>query len=136
MPAESEHLVEDLFEKITMFRNEVAAATFTERADGTFLVRVELEAHKRRATEPAPNGRSRSTIGSTSRSSARERMVRAAAPRPFLERRRIRASPVAFEIVVDQRPAWVAIDPYYKLIDRDRGDNVRAVLSAGAQAGR
>ena len=54
----------------------------------------------------------------------------------FLERRRIRASPVAFEIVVDQRPARVAIDPYYKLIDRDRGDNVRAVLSAGAQAGR
>ena len=43
----------------------------------------------------------------------------------FLERRRIRASPVAFEIVVSQRPAWVAIDPYYKLIDRDRGDNVR-----------
>jgi hypothetical protein len=47
----------------------------------------------------------------------------------FLERRRIRASRAAFEIVVDQRPARVAIDPYYKLIDRDRGDNVRAVSS-------
>ena len=49
---------------------------------------------------------------------------------------RARATPVAFEIVVNQRPAWVTIDPYYKLIDRDRGDNGRAVLSAGAQASR
>ncbi|MGH7471499.1 MAG: hypothetical protein ACRENP_26405 [Longimicrobiales bacterium] len=62
VPEESEHLVEDLFENITTFDNEVTAATSTERADGTFLVR-----------------------------------------------------------------------PYYKLIDRDRGDNVRAVLPAGAQ---
>jgi hypothetical protein len=53
-----------------------------------------------------------------------------------LERRRIRASPVVFEIPVEHRPARVAIDPYYKLIDRDRGNNVRAVLSAGAPAGR
>jgi hypothetical protein len=30
----------------------------------------------------------------------------------------------------------VAIDPYYKLIDRNRGDNVRAVSAAGAQTGR
>jgi hypothetical protein len=50
------------------------------------------------------------------------------------ERRRIRASPVTFEIVVDHRPARVAIDPYYKLIDRDRGNNGRAALSAGAEA--
>ena len=34
-----------------------------------------------------------------------------------------------------QQPTRVAIDPYYKLIDRDRGDNVSAVLSAGAQTG-
>jgi len=39
------------------------------------------------------------------------------------------------EIVVDERPVRVAIDPYYKLIERDRGDNVRAVLS-GEPAGR
>ena len=33
VPAGSEHLVEDLFEKVTMFNNKVAAATFT-RARG------------------------------------------------------------------------------------------------------
>jgi hypothetical protein len=29
----------------------------------------------------------------------------------------------------------VAIDPYYKLIDRDRDDNIRVVMAAGARAG-
>jgi len=46
----------------------------------------------------------------------------------FLERRRVRASSVTFEIAVGQRPARVVLDPFYKLIDRDRGDNARAVI--------
>ena len=45
-------------------------------------------------------------------------------------------APAAFDVVVGRRPARVAIDPYYKLIDRNRGDNVRAVVPAGARAGR
>jgi hypothetical protein len=48
----------------------------------------------------------------------------------LLERPRISASPVVFEIAVDRRPARVAIDLYYRLIDRDCGDNVHAALSA------
>ena len=136
VPEGSEHLVEDLFERITMFDNEVAAATSTERADGTFLVRLELEAHKLRADGagaereiPIDDWIDIAVFGEGEDGKGGGTVL-------FLERRRIRASPVAFEIVVGQRPAWVAIDPYYKLIDRDRGDNVRAVLSAGAQAGR
>ncbi len=136
VPAESEHLVEDLFEKITMFDNEVAAATSTERADGTFLVRLELEAHKLRADGagaereiPIDDWIDIAVFGEGKDGEGGGAVL-------FLERRRIRASPAAFEIVVDRRPAWVAIDPYYKLIDRDRDDNVSGVLSAGAQAGR
>ena len=49
VPEDSEQLVEDLFETITTFDAEVAAATSTERADSTFVVRVELEARKLRA---------------------------------------------------------------------------------------
>jgi len=131
VPEGWEHLVEDLFERITMFNNKVAAATFTEPADGTFLVRIELEAHKRRGDGagvereiPIDDWMDIAVFGDEADSKGRDSVL-------FLERRRIRASPVAFEIVVDQRPARVAIDPYYKLIDRDRGDNVRAVLSAG-----
>jgi ABC-2 type transport system permease protein len=136
MPNGSEHLVEDLFEKITMFDNEVVAATSTERADGTFLVRVELEPHKRRGDGagaereiPIDDWIDVAVFGEGEDGKGGGTPL-------FLEQRRIRASPVAFDIVVGQRPARVAIDPYYKLIDRDRGDNVRVVVSAGAQAGR
>jgi ABC-2 type transport system permease protein len=136
VPEGAEHLVEDLFDRITMFDNKVAAATSTERADGTFLVRIELEAHKRRGDGAGADREIQiddwidiAVFGEEEDSKGGDLVL-------FLERRRIRTSPVAFEIVVDHRPARVAIDPYYKLIDRDRGDNVRAVLSVGAQAGR
>jgi hypothetical protein len=49
VPIGSESLVRDLFESVTMFDNEVVAATFTERADRTFLVRLELQVDKLRA---------------------------------------------------------------------------------------
>jgi aminopeptidase N len=136
VPEGSASLVGDLFETITMFDNEVAAATSTERVSGTFLVRLELEARKLQADGaggereiPIDDWIDIAVYGEGEDGEGGGTVL-------FLERRRIRASPVAFEIVVDQRPAWVAIDPYYKLIDRDRGDYVRAVLSAGPQAGR
>jgi ABC-2 type transport system permease protein len=136
VPEESEHLVEDLFETITTFDNEVAAATSTERADGTSLVRLEVEARKLRADGagvereiPIDDWIDIAVFGESEDGEG-------GGPVLFLERRRISASPVVFEIVVDLRPARVAIDPYYKLIDRDRGDNVRAVLSAVATGGR
>jgi ABC-2 type transport system permease protein len=127
VPEGSGHLVEDLFERITMFRNKVVAATFTERADGTFLVRFTLETHKLRADGagaereiPIDDWIDIAVFGEGGDGEAR-------GPVLFIEGRRIAASPVAFEIVVDRRPAWVAIDPYYKLIDRDRDDNVSRV---------
>jgi aminopeptidase N len=135
VPAESAYLVGDLFENVTMFNNKVAAATFAERADDTFLVRLEVEIDKLRTDgagierkmpiddwiDIAVFGEGEDGEGGT--------VLR-------FERRRIRTSRAAFEIVLDRRPAWVTIDPYYKLIDRNRGDNGRAVLSADAPAGR
>lgn len=136
VPEGSERLVEDLFERITWFNNKLAAATSTERADGTFLVRLDLRAHKLRADDagaereiPIDDWIDIAVFGEGEGGAGGGAAL-------FLERRRLRASPAAFEIVVDRRPAWVVIDPYYKLIDRDRGDNVRAVSPAGAQAGR
>ena len=135
VPEESEHLVEDLFESITTFNNTLTAATFTERADGKFVIRVELEAHKVQADSvgverevPMDDWIDIAVFGEGKDGEGGIEL--------FLEQRRIRATPVAFEIVVGQRPAWVVIDPYYKLIDRDRGDDVRVVLSAAGQAGR
>jgi ABC-2 type transport system permease protein len=136
VPEGSKHLVEDLFSKITMFKNQVVSATFTERTDGKFLVRLDLEAHKLQADGtgaereiPIDDWIDIAVFGEEERGKGGDTVL-------FQEARRVSTSPVVFEIVVDRRPARVAIDPYYKLIDRDRGDNIRPVSSAVAQAGR
>jgi hypothetical protein len=136
LPEGSEHLVEDLFERITMFDTKVATPTSTERVDGTFLVRFELEAHKLLADGASAEREIPIDDWIDIAVFGEEEDGEGGGPVLFLERRRISASPVAFEIVIGQRPTLVAIDPYYKLIDRDRADNVRAVVSAGAHAGR
>jgi hypothetical protein len=134
VPDGSGYLIEDLFENITMFDNEVAAARFTERPDNTFLVHLEVEIDKLRADGagaerkiPLDDWIDIAVFGE-GENGERDGTLLA------LERRRIRTSRVAFEILIDRRPAWVMIDPYYKLIDRERSDNGRAVLSAGEQA--
>lgn len=128
VPDGSERLVEDLFETITIFDNEVAAATYTERPDGTFLVRLEVETHKLRADGdgveseiPIDNWIDIAVFGEDEEGGDAAETVLS------LEKRRIRASQVAFEIVVTRRPVRAGIDPYNKLIDRDSGDNVRPV---------
>jgi len=136
VPAESEHLVEDLFETVTMYNNKVAAATSTERMDGTFLVRLELEARKLRAYGTGAEREIPINDWIDIEIFGEKEAGKDGSPVLFLERRRLGTSPAAFEIVVSQRPASVTIDPYFKLIDRDRDDNVRPVVSVDAQAGR
>jgi hypothetical protein len=132
IPERSQRLVEDLFETITVFDNEVVAATYTERADGTFLVRLEVEAHKLRADGdgveseiPIDDWIDIAVFGEGEEDGDTAEIVL------FLEKQSIRASQVAFEIVVDRRPVRAGIDPYHKLIDRDSGDNLRAVSPVG-----
>ncbi|HEU4562638.1 MAG TPA: M1 family aminopeptidase [Longimicrobium sp.] len=132
VPERSGDLAGDLFERITTFRNRVVAATSTRRADGTYLVRFTVETHKLRgdgAEREIPVGDwiDVAIFGEGGEGEGR-------GPVLFSEARRIGASPATFEVVVNRRPAWVVIDPYSKLIDRDRSDNVRRVDHEAAPA--
>jgi aminopeptidase N len=135
LPDGSEHLVEDLFEQVTMFDARVASATSTERADGTFLVRVELEARKRRTDDGGTDREIRMDDWIDIAIYGDEEDGEADDTELFLERRRLRGSPVVVEIVVEQRPTRVAIDPDYKLIERNRDDNVHVVTSVRSRGG-
>lgn len=167
----SEPLVADLFESLTTYSAKVTAATSTARADGTFLVHLEIEAHKLRGdgagaerevalddwidiaffgdgrpedgADGAENGVDggpengvggggveRATTAEQPQAAQRARQTEAIVS---LERRRLRSSPATFEIVLDQRPVRVVIDPFYKLIDRHRGDNARVVSPPDGQ---
>jgi len=125
--AQSQQLVDDLFERITTFDNAIAAATSIERADGKYVVRIGLEVHKRRADGagaereiPVDDWMDIAVFGEGSGG-------RREGPLLHLERRHVSASSVAFEVVVDRRPASAVVDPYYKFIDRKRDDNVRRI---------
>lgn len=42
----------------------------------------------------------------------------------YLDKHRINEETMEFSLIVDERPAYVGIDPYKKLIDRNSDDNL------------
>jgi ABC-2 type transport system permease protein len=117
-------LIEDLFNKITIFDNRVTVATAKKRADGKYDVTLTLHAAKvyvdgigketpAKLDEPidigvfakAPDGKEQD-----------EKVL-------FLEKRAIADGDSTVTITVDGEPYEAGIDPYNKLIDRVSSDN-------------
>lgn len=129
VPDDSSNLLKDLFEAVTQHDGRVTAATYTVRTDGTFLIRGELDLRKLQTDDagvdqevPIDDWINIAAFGEEDGKHGGRMLA--------LERRRVQDSPFTFEIVVDERPARVDLDPYYEVIDRNRADNVRAVLPA------
>ncbi len=134
VPEGSEHLIEDMFRNITLFENKVARATYAERDDGTYLVRLAAEAKKLRSdgqgveTEvPIDDRIDVAVFGEEEVDGETEEKVL------FLEKRRVTESEMVFEIVVDERPVRAGIDPYNKLVDRNSDDNVKRVSESSEE---
>jgi ABC-2 type transport system permease protein len=135
VPEDSGQLANDLFERIVRFDNRIADATYEERGDGSFRVRVELELRKLRtdtegeeADVPVDDWIDIALSVAAGGQSENHELTLAA--------HRIQGSRATIETTIDQRPTRVTIDPYYKLIDRDRSDNVRDLAPAGAATRR
>ncbi len=121
-PPDQQHLIEDLFETITLFDNKVVTATVTPQGD-KFLVTLELSTRKLRADD----------LGLESEIAIADEIEVGvfAAPSPgedigrplHLQRHRFTTTTSTIEIVVDEAPVRVGIDPYNKLIDRNPKDN-------------
>ena len=45
----------------------------------------------------------------------------------MLDKHRVTTGKMSFELIVDERPSHVGIDPYNKLIDRNSDDNLQAL---------
>ncbi|HVG61258.1 MAG TPA: M1 family aminopeptidase [Hyalangium sp.] len=120
-PEHLRYLIDDLFERITLYENRAVTATSTQLPDGRFEVKITAKARKVEA-----DGLGQETelplddwvdVG-----------VLDADGKPlFLEKRRIQQSDVTFTLEVDKRPAKAGLDPLYKLIDRKPEDNTVAV---------
>ncbi|PCI60970.1 MAG: hypothetical protein COB37_08915 [Kordiimonadales bacterium] len=126
-------LIEDFFEKITLYDVKVTESTVEEMEDGRFKVLLDVEVAKFYADSEGAETEADFDIpvdiGLFLKSPAAAGY--GADDVIMLEKRRITEAKSTIEIIVDQKPTFAGIDPYNKLIDRNSNDNLRAVVAAG-----
>lgn len=123
---EHHQLITDLFERITLWELQVVGSEARPTDDKRWRVRVDVQARKlyadARGSEKEAPLEQAIDIGlfaadpRRSDFSAKDVIV--------LEKRRIVGGKQSIELVVDQRPTFVGIDPYIKLIQRNTTGNV------------
>lgn len=130
-PDDLQPLITDLFEKITLYDNRIQETSYEERPDGTYLVTMKAQAKKFYAdghgveTEtPIDDWIDVAVFGEEEVDGRKKQKVL------FMEKRRINAAEPTFEVVVQEKPVRVGIDPYHKLVDRNIDDNVKRVTDS------
>ena len=119
-------LLTDLFETITLWDVKTQSASARRLPDGKYEVTLEVVAQKLRAdgigVETATPMNDMIEVG----------VFASGKNEPFyLVRHRIRSGKQTVRIIVPQEPSRAGIDPYGKLIERERGDNVAEVQTGG-----
>jgi hypothetical protein len=122
-------LITDLFEKITLVDAKATGATAVKRADGSYEVTIEIEAHKLYA-----DGKGVETeapldepfdVGVFTAEPGKAGFTAASVLR--MERRPIHTGTQTVTLVVDKLPRYAGVDPYNKRIDRNADDNLTRV---------
>jgi ABC-2 type transport system permease protein len=131
-PERTAPLLEDLFETITLWDVRTRSATWRQREDGRYVVSIEVETVKLRATgsgeEEAIPFDEWVEVGVFGTG---DRLVPAPGRPLLVERRRVTGPSSTIELIVDEEPRRAGIDPYNKLIDRNPEDNVTNVTRNG-----
>ncbi|WP_203291581.1 ABC transporter permease/M1 family aminopeptidase [Maricaulis parjimensis] len=123
---EWEGVIHDFFERIVLFDLEASSATATQREDGRWDVTLEIEAHKFEAdgagqeTEEDIDYLIDIGVFTENLDDAYEGSDHVL----YMEKHRIDENTMRIELIVDEQPLYVGIDPYNKLIDRDSDDNL------------
>ncbi|MEM1379601.1 MAG: M1 family aminopeptidase [Pseudomonadota bacterium] len=126
---EHEQLIQDLFEKITLYDVDVKDAVVSPRDDGRFDLTVTVDAKKLYA-----DGQGNET--ETPLDIALDFGVFSSHPRDVkdgtehiiaFERRNVVSGEQTFTIIVDEQPSYAGIDPYNKLVDRRPENNIKEV---------
>ncbi|HEU4886444.1 MAG TPA: M1 family aminopeptidase, partial [Thermoanaerobaculia bacterium] len=119
-------LLTDLFETMTLWDVKTQSAAARRLPDGKYEVTLEVTAQKLRADN----------IGVETPTPMNDLVeVGVFAPGKddplYLTRHRIRTGKQTIRIIVPQEPSRAGVDPYRKLIERERGDNVVEVEIGG-----
>ena len=127
-PDSLQSLITDLFETVTLWEVKTTRATAERMAGGAYQVTLDVSARKLRAdglgheTEIPMNDLVE--IGVFGKESGdRGKPL-------YLARRRVHSGAQTIRVIVAAEPVRAGIDPNDKLIDRERGDNMRDVASS------
>ena len=124
-PDSLQYVIEDLFETITLWDNKVDEVAVEERPDGRFAVSLDFSSRKVRADSlgnetqvPMSDYIDVGVFGPEEPGNSLGRPL-------SVYKVHVTEAATRVEIIVDEVPVKVGIDPYNKLIDRVPGDNVR-----------
>jgi hypothetical protein len=126
-PDSLQYLLTDLFETVTLWDVRTERASVQPTGTGAFEVTLDVVAKKTRAdsvgveTEVPMNDLVEIGVFAPPAEGAD------AGEQLYLTRHRVRSGKQTIRVTVPKAPARAGIDPYNKLIDRDREDNVVAV---------
>jgi aminopeptidase N len=125
VPPAYPHLIEDMFETITLYDNRATSASYVKRPDGKYDVTIEVHAKKFRAAElgaeteiPIDDFIDVGVLGKDGKLLASER-------------KKFTTPDATFTLTVDEEPVKAGIDPMNMLIDRLPDDNVMKVEKKG-----
>ncbi|WP_201982233.1 ABC transporter permease/M1 family aminopeptidase [Hymenobacter rubidus] len=130
-PDSLQYLLRDMFETITLYKNELKTATYTPRPDGKYDVSLTIKADKLRADSlgneksiPMADYLEVGVFG-PDKSDGEAWDVRG---KPlYLKKVKITTPETTLNFVVNEKPAKAGVDPYQKVIERYYYDNVKFV---------
>jgi len=116
-PDSLQYIITDMFETITLYDNKTTKATYTKTGSGKYKVNLTIESQKFRA-----DGK-----GSETQIAVNDYMDIGIFGKNgkalYLKKHTIDKTVMDFDIDVDGIPTRAGIDPYLKLIDKNRNDN-------------
>jgi ABC-2 type transport system permease protein len=130
-PDSLKYIIEDMFETITLYENKTTDCSYTKTKDGKYLVKISIESNKMKADSigkmkdvPIADWIDIGVFG------IKEINGKKTETELYLQKRKIDKTNMEFEILVNEQPQKVGIDPYNKLIDRTPDNNTKTITGA------
>lgn len=135
-PDSLKYIINDMFETITLYENKTTKCSYTKTKDGKYLVKISVESKKMKADSI---GKMKDVavndwmdIGVFGSKLLKDKKTETEL---YLQKRNINKNKMEFEIIVDQEPVKVGIDPYNKLIDRTPDNNTKSLKGGDKDSG-
>ncbi len=115
------YLVTDLFEKITLYENEIESAQYEIVSNDKYKVKINVKAKKFYAD----------SIGTQTEQALNDYIYVGVLNKDkeeiYYKKHKFTQNKTEIEIIVNEKPYYAGIDPFVVLIDRDRENNLKEV---------